>query len=260
LGDLRGISRVTNNIALKYYDDLERRQEGKDLMEYSLQLKRKIGDRAGEARRLTTLSAWAMGEEEFESAHKWLLKSREICEEIGELDRLSYVLTTEGLLYLLMMDIDQAQATFERSLQVHIATKDYRGTIDIYGFLCQLHLLQKNLTDARQSILKGFEVAKTHNSQPSILIIAYANYLWYSDELDKCMPIVATLAQQPLNTYSTSDTTVHNYFLQPLIYRIQQSIGDKAWQHALNLASAKTIVQVFQDIVDESQFIESDIS
>lgn len=264
LGDLRGISRVTNNQAIQYYDDsvskqdnkelkeysLQRKQEAKELMEYSLQLKQKIGDRAGEARRLTTLSMWSMGEEDFEQAQQWLTQSREICEELGELDRLSYTLTTQGILYLLLTDFEQAQATFERSLQIHIDIKDYRGIVDMYAFLCQLHLLQNNPTDAHQSILKAVEVATKAYSQPTMLIIAYASYLWYMHEQDTCVPIVASLVGQTLNTYSGSTTIVNSYFLQPLTYRIQQHIGDEAWQLAVDKYAEVTLEQIFQDIVD----------
>ncbi len=201
LGDLHGISRVSNNIALAYYDNGERVQEAKELMAYSLQLKREIGDRAGEARRLTTLSIWAMSEEEFEQAQEWLAESRAICEELGELDRLSYVLSTEGLLYLLMMDFEQAQATLERNLQIDIDLQDYRGTVDIYSLLGQLQLLQNNLTDARSLLQKAFDVIKLNPLQPAMLMITYANYLWKKRELDACVPIVAALADRELNTY-----------------------------------------------------------
>ena len=250
LGDLRGISRVTNNLAIKIRDIPERQQEAKELMEYSLQLKRKIGDLAGEARRLTTLSLWAIEAEEFEYAQERLARSREICEALGERDRLSYALTVEGLLYLLMMDYERAQARLEQSLQVHRAIKDYKGIIDIYGFLGQLYLLQKNLNDARLSILSGIEVGMKEHSSSAMLLIAYANYLWHKRDR-KSLPIIATLAQQNLNTYSGSQAIVDNYFLQPLIYRVQQHVGDGAWQQALTQTADTTIEQAFEQIVQE---------
>jgi len=233
LGDLRGVSRVTNNIAIRYIDSGQQ-QKANDLMEYSLQLKREIGDRAGEARRLTTLGLWSMEEEELEQAQELLKQSREICEELGELDRLSYVLTTEGLSYILMTNFQQAQATLERSLQVHRQIKDYRGTADIYGFLSLIHLLQDNLTDARTAITKGLEAIAMRSWQPAILIIAYATYLWHQRDIETCVPIVASLSGKTLNTYSGSATIVNTYFLQPLTYRLQQHIGDEAWQAAVN--------------------------
>jgi len=254
LGDLRGISMVTNNVAIGYYGHRERKQEAKELMEKSLQLKRKIGDLAGEARRLTTLSLWAIEEEEFGLAQEWLAKSREICEELGERDRLAYTLSTEGLLYLLMMEFERAQVKLERSLQVCRAIKEYQGMVEIYGHLGQLYLLQKNLSDARLSISKGIEVGMKENSWPSILIIAYANYLWHKRD-PKNLPIIATLAQQEqkINTYSISHSIVNKYFLQPLIFRVQQHISDEAWQHALTQTANITIEQAFERIVQETE-------
>jgi predicted ATPase/DNA-binding CsgD family transcriptional regulator len=252
LGDLHGISRVTNNIAIYYYDD-ERIPEAKELMDYSLQLKREFGDRAGEARRLTTLSMWAMAEEELEQAQKWLVASREICEELGELERLSYVLSTEGLLYLLMMDFEKAQATLEYNLQIDIDIQDYRGAVDIYSLLCQLHLLKDNLTDARLSLLKGIEAIAINQSQPTLLIIAYASYLWHKHELNACVPIVATIANREINTYVGSNLIINNYLLQPLVYRVQQHIGDAAWQAALENTSSPTIEEILEAIIDNPQ-------
>ena len=250
LGDLRGISRVTNNVALNYYDSIERKSEAKELMEKSLQLKRNIGDLAGEARRLTTLSLWAIEEEEFELARERLAASRKICEELGEMDRLSYTLTTEGLLHLLMMEFERAQAILERSLQVHTEIKDYKGIVDIYGLLGQLYILQKKLADARLMIAKGIAVGMKEYSLPSILIIAYANYLWQKDDPES-LKIIATLAQQKLNVYSVGPTIVNSYFLQPLIYRAQQHISGEAWQHALNQTANITVEQAFEKIAHE---------
>lgn len=251
LGDYHGISRVTNNIAINYYDE-GRIQEAKELMDYSLRLKRQIGDRAGEARRFTTLSMWAMAEEDFEQAQGWLVQSREICEELGELERLSYVLSTEGLLYLLMMDFERAQTTLERNLQIDIDIQDDRGTVDVYCLLCQLHLLQNNPTDARHLLQKGIEAIAKDQSQPTLLIIVYANYLWYKRELDACVPIVATIAGRELKTYVGSNLIINNYLVQPLVYRIRQHIGDETWQQAIEKRAGVTFEQILQDIMNET--------
>ena len=255
LGDLYGISRVTNNIAIKYYD-AEQLQEAKELMEYSLKLKRQIGDRAGEARRLTTLSMWAMAEEEFGLAEQWLVESREICEELGELERLSYVLSTEGLLYILMMDIERARSTLERNLQIDIDLQDYRGTVDVCSLLCYLHLLQNNLTDARLSLQKAIGAIKHIQSQPALLIITYANYLWHKRELDACVPIVAAIAGRELNTYVGANLIINAYFLQPLIYSVQQHIGDEEWELAVDKFAEFSVKKILQQIVDQIQDTE----
>ncbi len=247
LGDLHGISRVTNNIAVLYYDK-KQTQEANKLMDYSLRLKREIGDRAGEARRLTTLSLWAMNEEEFEFAQEWLLASRKICEELGEKDRLSYTLTIEGLLYLIIVDFEKAHETFERSLQLHITIKDYRGIVDLYSLLSHLHLLQNNIKDARLSLIEALKVASVEQSQPSMLIIVYANYLIHKKELSTSIPIVAALASLELNTYSGSEIIVEQYILNPLIYRICQTIGDEAWSEAVENNEYNSIDELFQDI------------
>ena len=248
LGDLHGVSLVSNNIAIKYYDN-ERIQEAKELMEYSLRLKREIGDRAGEARRLTTLSMWATVEEELEQAQEWLAESREICEELGELERLSYVLSTEGLLYLLLMEFEQAQATLERNLQIDIAIQDHRGVVDICSLLCQLRLLQNNLVDARNFLQKAFEAIEDNHSHPSLLIISYANYLWYEQELDACVPIIATLAGLEIHAYIGANVLIKNHVLQPLVYRVQQQIGENAWESARTQAEGITIEQLYQRIM-----------
>jgi len=250
LGDLRGISRVTNNLAIRYYGEPKKQEDAKELMDYSLRLKREIRDRAGEARRLTTMSMWAMEEEEFEQAQQWLSESRQICEELGERDRLSYTLTTEGLLYLLMTDFQQAQATLERSLQVHIEVKDYHGIVDIYGFLCQIHLLQNNLNDAYLSIEKGLEHFKKEITSPFMIIIAYASYLWHTQDITTCLPLVAFISQQQLKVYSGSEKIINQYFLQPLIYRVQQHVGDETWQQAVSETQDLTLEQVTQAIID----------
>ena len=252
LGDLHGISRVSNNIAIAYYDQ-KRIQEAKELMEYSLQLKRKIGDRAGEARRLTTLSMWAMAEEELEQAQVWLVESREICEELGELERLSYVLSTEGLLYLLMTDFEQAQATLERNLQIDIDIQDHRGAVDISCLLCLVQLLQNNLADARVLLNKAFDAIKHDSSQPALLIITYANYLWYTRELDACVPIVAAIADQEPATYVGSNFIINNHLLQPLVYRVQQHIGEEAWTVALDDANGVSVDELYAYIMDNLQ-------
>jgi len=250
LGDLYGISRVTNNLAIQYSEDPEQRPEAKPLMEYSLQLKRQIGDRAGEARRLTTLSLWAIEDEDFETAQTWLAQSRALCEELGEQDRLSYVLTTQGTLHIFLMNLAQAQATLEHSLQIHHIIRDYKGVVDLHGLLGQIHLLQNNLTEARQTIVEGIEIGAKEYAIPTIILIAYANYRWQSREtLASCVSITATLAQQALNTYYLTAPIVRRYFLQPLIYRVQQYIGDEAWQQALEQSRNVTIEQRFQDIV-----------
>lgn len=251
LGDLHGISRVTNNIAIQYYDD-RRIQEAQELMDYSLQLKREIGDQAGEARRLTTLSMWAMAEEGLEQAQEWLGASREICEELGELERLSYVLSTEGLLYMLMMDFEAAQSTLERNLQIDIDIQDDRGIVDIYCLLCQLHLLQNNPTKARFLLQKAIDAIKHDQSQPALLIIVYANYLWYKHELNACVPIVATIAGRELNTYVGSNLIVNNYLLQPLVHRVRQHIDDEAWQQAIEKRAGVTFEHILQDIMNEA--------
>ena len=253
LGDLYGISRITNNIALIYYDDPERKQEGKDLMQYSLQLKRDIGDTAGEARRLITLSLWAMEEEEFETAKEWLALSREICERLGELDRLSYALITQGLLYLIMTKFEEAEVNLERSLEIEYIIEGHMAIVHVYGVLSQLHLLQNNLPDAYEAILKGMKVATTEETKPVILIIAYANYLWHTHDLATCIQIIASLAQQELDIYSGTKTIVNDYFLQPLIYRIQQKIGEEAWQNTLDETAEITVDQLLNNIAQQIQ-------
>lgn len=239
------------NLAICYYGDPDRQQEAKELMEYSLQLKRHIGDRAGEARRLTTMSIWAINDEELVQAQKWLVESREICEELGEQDRLSFVLSTEGSLYLIMRDFERAQATLGDALTISVGIKDYRGVVDLYSFLCQLHLLQNNLTDARHCLQKGVDSLQQDQSQPATLVLAYANYLWSIGESDTCISIVAVLSGRKLNAYIGNDAIINNFFLQPLIYRIRQHVGEVEWQQVVNKTVEVTLEQIVQSIMDK---------
>lgn len=247
LGDLHGISRVTNNLAIKYYD-VGRIQEAKDLMDYSLQLKRQIGDRAGEARRLTTLSIWAITEEAFEQAQDWLAESRVICEALGELQRLSYVLTTEGLLYIYMRDFKQAQITLEHELHIAFTIKDYRSVVDNYGLRCQLYLLQNNEEEACDCLQKGIDNLQHNQEQPATLLLAYANYLWYMDERDQCMTIAAALSQRKFSSYLGNTAMIRDILLQPLVYRIRQRIGDAGWQQLVAENADVTLPQLVQHI------------
>ncbi len=249
LGDLGGISRVTNNMAIHYHNSPEHEDEAKKLMEYSLRLKRQMGDRAGQARRLTTLSLWAMEDEDYEAAQEWLTTSRLICEELGEKDRLTYVLTTEGILYLLKMELEQARLIFGRNLEICATIRDYKLLVDIYAFLGYIHLLRNNKNDAHETIVKGLEVARSHSSFPALLIMLYASYLLDIDDQTTCIAIVATLAQTTIKSYSGSQRIIDRYFLQPLIFRIHQRIGDDAWQTALHAASNTTVEQRLQQAI-----------
>ncbi len=51
--------------------------------------------------------------------------------------------------------------------------------------------------------------------------------------------------------YIGSNLIINNYFLQPLVYRVQQHIGDEAWQRTLAAVSGIALEQAFQEIANE---------
>ncbi len=248
MGDLRGISMATYNLSL-YYRDRDKLQEARELCEQSLQIKYQIGDRAGAARRLSVLAGWDMQEEEFESAIERLDESMLICEELGEVGRLTYTLTQQGLLRIIMNDYASAEDILQRGLQLTIQSDDLYHMPDLYSYLSLLYLLQNRVAEAkpylRQAIKIDAKVRKSH----WLSIVAYANYLFYDKRYDECLSL-ASILHQHIDTYGANFRLASGYFVNPLIYRIQQNQGDAAWQAALEAASKTSIDAAFQTIVE----------
>ena len=249
LGDLQGTSMVIYNIGLIYQKDGQN-QRAREYYERSLAIKQEIGDRAGAARRLAVLAAIAIKDEEFDHAIASIAESRVICEEIGDLQRLAEVLCLEGFLHIIIGEHRQAQAVLERGLEIALNIKSYNYIVIFNAYIGLLFLIQKEVKKAKPYIVSALLTDTTINRPPWVSILAYANLLWHENDLDACVAVTVILFR---HMEDVSGGYVNKYFLEPLIYRVQQHIEDDIWQDALDTASEKTIEQVFQSIVKEIQ-------
>jgi len=254
IGDLRGISMATYNNALEYIIQGDT-QKSRELCEYSLKLKLQIGDRAGAARRLAVLASWDIVDEEFEQASAYLTESRVICEELGEQSRLVYTLAIEGLLALIMTEYSQAKVVLERGLKIALAISDSKYIEVFCGNLALLYLMQQKPQAAKPYVIQALQ-AHNHIIQSGwICIVAYINYLWYVGQIDSCISIAA------ITIHHADNGDLHNkYFLQPLYYRIQQTIGADAWKESVEKSTGISIEQLYQDIMSTSFLTENDKS
>lgn len=247
LGDLQGVSMAIYNIGLVYHRD-GHSQRAREYYEQSLTIKQQIGDRAGVARRLTVLAGMDIMDEEFEQAIAYIDESRLICEEIGELNRLVEVLSGEGLLHLIMTAYHQAQAVLEQGLEIALSIKRYAYIVRLNSYIGLLFLLQKQVQKAKPYIVNALLIDITTIHPPWASIITYANFLWYDNDFDSCLPITAILFR---HMNDINEPLVNKYFLEPLIYRVRQHIDDDAWQETLHLTKEVTIEQLLQDVVNE---------
>ena len=241
-GDLRGISMITYNLSIAYFDE-GYTQQARELCDHSLQLKRQIGDHAGIARRLSVLARWDISEEEFERAIIYLDESREICEEIGEPARLVYTLYTEGILRTIMTEFDQAEEILERGLQIAHSGDYHVFSESFNSYLAMIHLFEGRFQLAKQHLLAALD---KHREVTTgwMSLIAYANYLWHTGEKDGIVPIAAVMVH-----HHNLHNLEHKYFLQPLYQKVENEIGSDAWQQAINAAADTTIEQLYQDIM-----------
>lgn len=247
IGDLQGISMVIYDIGIAYHRNGNSRR-AREYCEQSLAIKQEIGDRAGVARRLTVLAGMDIMEEEFEQAIAFIAESRLICEEIGDLNRLVEVLSQEGLLHLVMTEYRQAQTVLEQGLEIALSIKKHSYLVRLNSYIGLYYLVQKQAQKAKHYILKALLTDTMTIQSPWVSIIAYANFLWYEDDFDFCLPVTVILFRY-MNT--VNEPVVNKYFLEPLIYRVQQEIGSDAWQHALDVTKDVTIEQQFQVIINE---------
>lgn len=250
LGDLQGTSMVIYNMGLIYQQDGQN-QRAKEYYQRSLAIKQEIGDRAGAARRLAVLAAMAIEDEEFDHAIASIAESRVICEEIGDLQRLGEVLCTEGFLHIIVGEYAQAQAVLERGLEIALNIKSYNYIVIFYAYIGLLFLIRKEVQKAKPYIINALLKDTTISRSPWVSILAYANLLWHENDFDACIAVTATLFRYRKDV--GEGHVVNKYFLEPLIYRVQQHIEDDIWHDALDTASEKTIEQVFQSIVEEIQ-------
>ncbi|MEM7799174.1 MAG: tetratricopeptide repeat protein [Chloroflexota bacterium] len=244
-GQIWGISTVIYNMALVHRFQ-GNTQKARELCERSLELKRQIGDRAGEARRLSALAAWDIEEEEIERAALTLAESRNICEELGERRRLRYTIFQQGVLAMIMGEYKQSENLLLESLKL-AQTINEQASVS-HAYLGQLYLLTEQIKQAEQQIYQAIRSKhKTHfESWPAM--IAYGNLLWQQKEYATATTIAAAL-EQDLAQQSKQNPITIKYFLKPLVYRVQQRVGEKAWQVALDQAAGMTIEQLVQEMV-----------
>lgn len=245
IGHLQGISRAIYNMALIHHQE-GNIQQARALCEESLSLKQQIGDKAGIARRLSVLAQWDIAEEELERAQDYLAESRVICEESGEQRRLCYTLGIEGFLQIIMMNYSKAQVLLERSLSIAQTISDYQYIEQFHSHLALLYLLQGQIEPAKPHIVQAIKAHKNPSYSGWLCIVAYIQYLWHINDLDICVPLAAVTFH-----HGVADDLSNKYFLQPLYYKIQQQIGDKAWQEACDEALGVAIEDLFQEIIND---------
>lgn len=248
LGDLQGISMVIYNMGRIYIKD-GHIQRAREYYERSLTIKQQIGDRAGAARRLSVLAEMDILEEEYEQARAYIAESRIICAEIGDQQRLGEVLRTKGFLHIIMAEYSQAQAVLEQGLELALNLKSYSLIISFYSYIGLLFLVQKQVQKAEPYIVKAIETDTMTSQPPWLSIVTYANLLWYENDINACLPVLAILFHHR-NTSTSQDAGVIKYFLEPLIYRVQKQIGETAWQNTLEDARNITLEQIFRQIID----------
>ena len=110
-------------------------------------------------------------------------------------------------------------------------------------------LLQNKLTDAEPHIHAGFKLIEGTAFSPWEVMIAYANYLWYTDDYERCAPIVARMALD-LETVEQGEVINNKYFLRPLMYRVREQLGEPSWQETLTAAEKMTLNQQFEEAIE----------
>jgi predicted ATPase/DNA-binding CsgD family transcriptional regulator len=246
LGEVMEISRTVYNKALEYHR-LGDTETAKDLCEQSLDLKRKLGDRAGVARRLSVLAIWDIMDEELEQAANYLSESHAINKELGEDPRLEFTLFIKGLLCIVTGAYDEAQKALEESLSLVKKTENDIAFEARYGVLALLNLVQAKSDRALPYIVKAFDTSGNTIFFPWTAATAFAVYSFQKDDLSASVPIAAVLHRE-IEVIAGVQPIVTKYFLQPLIYRIKQQIGEKAWQDAIAARANITIDQVTVEI------------
>ena len=242
-GLVRGISMVIYNMALVYYLQGDTKQARK-LCERSLKLKREIGDRAGEARRFSALAAWDIEEEEFERAALALAESRVICEELGERRRLRYVIVQQGMLAMIMGEYGRSESLLQESIQLAYVIDENKFVSHIY--LGLLYLLTQRIEQAEPHIYQSMRAPQATDFERWFSFVAYGTLLWHRKDLATCSQIAAVL-EWDLAGGERRDRLSIKYFLKPLIYRVQQALGEVAWKQMLE----QTADVIFQPFVQE---------
>ncbi|MEO1288776.1 MAG: hypothetical protein AAFV93_13490, partial [Chloroflexota bacterium] len=249
VGDIQAISRTVYNMALEHNrqgDD----DRARELVEYSLELKKRIGDQAGVARRLSALASWDIMREEFERAEQYLTESLLITEHLGEKQRLRYTLFLQCKLYLIKGEYDKSELALSRSLKIAKEQKNYYWIEICHANLGMLYLLQGKHTQAKDHLLQGIKAIRHTDLNPWASIIVYANYLWFTQQYEKCTSMTVVMSHH-IDALDTDYQFMNRYFTRPLIFRVQNHLGDDAWQQVQYELQGITIDEIFQDVLRE---------
>jgi tetratricopeptide (TPR) repeat protein len=246
MGDLLEISRIVYNTSLIYIR-LNNLEKAKELCNQSLEIKKSIGDKAGAARRLSVLASLDILDEELERAQEYLTESIEINRELGERQRLWYSLLIQGFLFMVSNQFENAHIVLEESLELALQIANDTTVKTSLGTLALLSILQNNLDLSMSYITQSIEFGMNMSMTPWTTLTALANYFWYKDDFVGSISLAVYLSERTKSD-GAGYTIVNSYFLNPLVYRIKQKLGDDAWEEAINKTKEISAEQLMGDI------------
>ena len=242
IGDLRGISVTAYNNSLVYSEHFGDMTRARAYCERSLQIKRQIGDRAGEARRLSVLAGWDIVEEELESAERLVTKSISISEELGERGRLAWGLQLYGTLQIVLNQLDAAEDTLRRLTQI---AERFQLPIHFevaFASLAQISFLRGDHPKAAAHIMTAIRGAAKSQRPDPFPLLSYAILLWDVGLQEAVIPILTFLDRQYATGFHSGPTFLQKrYFLEPLVYRVTQAVGQERWETAAQEETGHTL-------------------
>ena len=247
IGNQRNISSVLYNMANEHFR-LRDMKQARQLAEQSLSFMRQLNDKVAISRRVTAIAKWDIVEEEFERAEAYLTEAERLSQEMGDRSRLQNALYVKGILLMIMGDFDQSAAVLTDSVKLAEKLTNLNAVATCHSNLAQLYLMQDEVEKARPHIVKSLETLQDSVFQPWEPMMVYANYLWHLDDITGCAPIVATMSME-LEKFERGEAINNQYFLRPLIYRVEQKLGAEGWQAAVQAAEGKTVKQHFEDAI-----------
>ncbi|MEL7436373.1 MAG: tetratricopeptide repeat protein, partial [Chloroflexota bacterium] len=175
-----------------------------------------------------------------------------IVEKIVAPRRLIYILDLQGLLAIIMGDYATAKSYFEEALRLSQQVEAHNSIVSCRSYLALVHLLLDDLDTAKTHIQNAIANVTMTKQELWFVLVVIANYHWYANTLDACVPIVASLKRNPVpENFRVLDK---RYFFEPLVYRVQQHIGDDAWQEALHNATDTTTEQMLEIVQSQNRF------
>lgn len=248
IGDLRGLSMVIYNAGL-VYDKQGDSTRAIAHTERSLELKRQIGDRAGEARRLSVLAQHHIANEEYEKARLNLNQSQSICEEVGDLERLTYTLMMQGVIEFVTLQFEQALTILERGRAITEKLNKDARLCEYDNLIGILFLYQNQPEQAQPYIIRSLQSAEASGQlYPKWLgLMGYAQYLWHTGQSDLSVRITAVVYRQR----DLGGVLDRRFLFASHIYRVEQHIGEAAWTAIQQETATITLNQLFKEISDQ---------